>query len=304
MTDTEMPVVVEAPPTALSAAVAWGTPKSLDEAIRMAKLVSDSGIVPKDYAKNPGAVLVAMQMGAELGMAPMASLQNIAVINGRPSLWGDAILAVVKARPSCEWVAETFDDETMTATCQVKRRGNPVVTCTFSQQDAETAGLWKKAGPWQQYPRRMLQMRARAFACRDAFPDALRGLAVAEEAMDAPRPVDYEDVTPPPQGATATEKLKNRLKKKGGDAYDAGSRNAVGPERDTNEASSQPIDRAELDARYNAAVRSMAAGDDEKHAKILDDLDEQAKEKHGVPVDGLKDDALRALVEGLEAKAR
>ena len=55
---------------------------------------------------------------------------------------------------------------------------------TFSQNDAEIAGLWSKAGPWKQYPKRMLQMRARAFCLRDLFPDVLKGLAVAEEVVD------------------------------------------------------------------------------------------------------------------------
>ena len=54
----------------------------------------------------------------------------------------------------------------------------------FTKQDAEKAGLWTKDGTWKNYPKRMLQMRARAFACRDAIPEALKGIAVAEEVMD------------------------------------------------------------------------------------------------------------------------
>jgi hypothetical protein len=50
--------------------------------------------------------------------------------------------------------------------------------------DAKRAGLWTKAGPWQTYPRRMLQMRARSFALRDAFPDVLKGLISVKEALD------------------------------------------------------------------------------------------------------------------------
>jgi hypothetical protein len=53
-------------------------------------------------------------------------------------------------------------------------------------EDAKRAGLAGKQGPWQQYPKRMLQMRARAFALRDVFPDVLRGVYVAEEAADMP----------------------------------------------------------------------------------------------------------------------
>jgi hypothetical protein len=66
----------------------------------------------------------------------------------------------------------------------VKRKGEPDVHSSFSVSDAKRAGLWGKQGPWSQYPKRMLQLRARAFALRDAFPDALRGLASAEEEQD------------------------------------------------------------------------------------------------------------------------
>ncbi len=55
----------------------------------------------------------------------------------------------------------------------------------FSVQDARRAGLWGRPGPWSQYPQRMLQMRARAFALRDAFADVLGGLYLREELEDA-----------------------------------------------------------------------------------------------------------------------
>lgn len=159
-------------------------PSNLAEAIEVAKIIAHSGIVPKQFDGNPGAVLVAIQMGAEIGLSPMAALQGIAVINGRPSLWGDAMLAVVRAHRECDDVVEDFDAKAMTATCTVKRRDKSPVTRTFSLEDAKTAGLWGKQGPWCQYPKRMLAMRARAFALRDSFPDALRGVHCAEEARD------------------------------------------------------------------------------------------------------------------------
>lgn len=111
-------------------------------------------------------------------------MQNLAVINGRPALWGDAVIALVRSSPLCEYVVETDDGQT--ATCKVKRKGEPEQVRTFSMEDARAAGLSGKQGPWVQYPKRMRQMRARAFALRDVFPDVLRGLPVAEEVMDTP----------------------------------------------------------------------------------------------------------------------
>jgi hypothetical protein len=159
-------------------------PANLHEAIEVSKLIAHSGMVPKDYIGKPGAVLVAIEMGHELGLSPMSAIQNIAVINGRPSLWGDAMLALCASHRDCEDIVETLDEKTMTATCMVKRRGRSPVERTFSMADAKTAGLAGKQGPWSQYPKRMLQQRARGFALRDAFPDALRGVVSREEAYD------------------------------------------------------------------------------------------------------------------------
>jgi hypothetical protein len=165
-------------------------PTSLTEAKEFAILISKSDLVPKDYKEKPSNVLVAIQMGMELGLPPMQALQNIAVINGRPAVWGDAMLALVRSNASCEWVKETIagEGDRMVATCVVQRKGDPEPTSrSFSVEDAKKAGLWSKEGPWKNYPKRMLQMRARSWACRDAFPDALRGIGMVEEVQDTPK---------------------------------------------------------------------------------------------------------------------
>ncbi len=159
-------------------------PRNFDEAWRMAEILADSDLVPKDFRGKPGNCLVAIQWGAEVNLGALQSVQNIAVINGRPSMWGDALIALVRSSPLCESIIETDDGHT--ATCRVKRRGEPEQVRTFSAEDAKQAGLQGKQGPWQQYPKRMRQMRARAFALRDVFPDVLKGIPMAEELQDTP----------------------------------------------------------------------------------------------------------------------
>jgi hypothetical protein len=160
------------------------SPQTFEQALTFSQYLADSDMVPKDFKGKPGNCLVAIQWGAELGLKPLQALQNLAIINGRPSLWGDAVIALVRSSPVCEYVIETDDGQT--ASCKVKRRGEPEQVRTFSMEDAQAAGLAGKQGPWAQYPKRMRQMRARAFALRDVFADVLRGLPVAEELMDTP----------------------------------------------------------------------------------------------------------------------
>ncbi len=178
----------------------------MDSLWRFAQYVAVSGLAPKGIEK-PEAIFVAIQMGLEVGLSPMAALQNIAVINGRPTIWGDAQLGIVRATGELEEFAEwyevggqkttrnptTFSDD-VTAVCHVKRKGYEAQDSAFSVADAKRAGLWAKAGTWTQYPARMLRWRSRGFNLRDNFGDALRGMISTEEAMDIPR--DVIDVTP------------------------------------------------------------------------------------------------------------
>jgi hypothetical protein len=161
------------------------SPQTFEQAMKFSHMLAESDFVPKDFKGKPGNCLIAMQWGSEIGLKPLQALQNLAVINCRPALWGDSVIAIVRSSPLCEYVTETDDGKT--ATCTVKRRGEPAQTRMFSMDDARAAGLLGKQGPWTQYPKRMRQMRARAFALRDVFPDVLRGMPVAEEIMDAPR---------------------------------------------------------------------------------------------------------------------
>lgn len=176
-------------------------PHNLSEAQQLSELMAASEIVPKAYQNKPANIFVAVQMGLELGFSPMQSLRFIAVVNGMPSVYGDGLIALCRRHRDWEWIKEEFDPEAMVATCTVKRRGEPERTQTFSWSDAERAGLPKQNEVvWSRYPQRMLQMRARSWALRDTFADAIAGLAVAEEAMDYP-PVDY--ATAPAADATA-----------------------------------------------------------------------------------------------------
>lgn len=188
------------------------TPQNIDEALRLAEIMAKASIIPKDYQGNPGNILVGIQWGAELGLPPLQALQSIAVINGRPAMWGDAVIALVRGSGLMEAMHEDISDTS--ATCTVKRRGEDAESRTFSLEDAKKAGLLGKQGPWAAYTKRMLQMRARAWALRDVFPDVLRGVHVAEEAQDIPpeRPMGPAEVVPMPASSSRTEAIKAKLK--------------------------------------------------------------------------------------------
>lgn len=168
-------------------------PQSLDEAFRVSQAIAASGLAPRGIDKAEQ-IMVAIMAGAELGLAPFQSLQSFAVVNGRPTLWGDGLLAVVRGRGVRvrEW--REGEGDYMVAYCEAIRPDTgEEIERSFSVPEAKKAGLWGKTGPWQQYPQRMLQMRARALALRDGCADMLRGIQVREEVEDYGH---ARDVTP------------------------------------------------------------------------------------------------------------
>ena len=173
---------------------------NFEQALKMSEILAKSDMVPKNFKDKPGDVLVAIAMGHELGLKPLQALQNIAAINGRPTLWGDAMLAVVQAHPDYEYHKEWSDEGNYY--CIVKRVGVDEVQGHFSIDKAKKANLLGKQGPWTQYPERMLQMRARGFALRDSFADALKGIQMREEVQD------YQNEEKP---SAKVEEIKSKL---------------------------------------------------------------------------------------------
>ena len=163
-------------------------PQNFEQAYKFAAAIAASQFAPPSYRGKPDDVLIAMQMGAELGFQPMQSVQGIAVINGRPSVWGDALRALILSAPELALFEESYNEDTKTAHCKIGRTlSNGTVAYfngVFSEEDAKTAGLWGKNGPWKSYPKRMQQWRALGFCARDSFADRLKGIQLAEEVQD------------------------------------------------------------------------------------------------------------------------
>jgi hypothetical protein len=157
--------------------------RNSDDVKTLASLLINAG-----WTKHsPAAACVAIMHGKSLGLNPWQSVQSIAVINGRPTLWGDGLVAVVQRSGECEGIEANVagEGEKMVATVTVHRKNHKApYTQRFSMADAKRAGLLGKAGPWTNYPQRMLVQRARSWALRDAFPDVLNGIIDRDEAED------------------------------------------------------------------------------------------------------------------------
>lgn len=176
------------------------SPRSFQEALQLSEYMAASEMVPKAYRGRAGDCFIVIQWGLEIGMKPLQAMQSIAAINGKPGLYGDAGKALLLAN-GC--IIDEDDTEVVKANgkgrCKIIRPGRPPVQRTFTLEDAKTAGLWNKEGPWRAYPYRQMAWRAFWFAARDAAADLLRGMGGFEEALDHPLVKDMgaaDEVTP------------------------------------------------------------------------------------------------------------
>lgn len=179
-------------------------PTTVEEAARMAKAVIIGGFAPDSYKErdgtmDPNKVMLGIMAAMEAGLPPLYGLRQIAIINGRPTIWGDAAMALVQKHgiitsyteeqigtlPTEKDLSKWPDDYGWRVTIERKGQKGAYVG-EFTVGMAKRAQLWMNAKkvPWMQHPDRMLKIRARAFPLRDGFADALAGLAIREEVED------------------------------------------------------------------------------------------------------------------------
>lgn len=155
-------------------------PITKDDLFKLSKMYADSNLVPDCFKRKSADIVIAWSLGMPLGLSMMQCLLGIAVVNGRPTLWGDVLNGLVLSQPDLETFDEEWDKDSQTWTCTIKRKGRKPVTRTFSMAEAKVAKLYpaKETAAWTKYPKRMIQMRARGFCIRDSYSDVTSGLAV------------------------------------------------------------------------------------------------------------------------------
>lgn len=190
-------------------------PKSFEDAMKICELIASSDFAPKDYKGKPGNIFIAFNMANELGIPHLQALQGIAVVNGRPAIWGDLALALVMKSGLVEQMDERGQTEALDLKSGyffIKRKGidKPIVR-TFTIDEAQKAGLWTKDGTWKNYPGRMLQLRARGFALRDGFADVLKGMVLVEEAEDYVKTAIDTTTVPPTKQLPQENKVEQAV---------------------------------------------------------------------------------------------
>ncbi len=182
-------------------------PSSFDAKLKMAQTLVKSGMLPQGL-NTAEKVCVALEWGHELQLSPMVAVNNIAVINGKPTLSADLMGALVRRSPEyggIEWTCQTDVKAECIITRLLPSGKEEKYTSTFTIEDAKIAGLASK-DVWRKYPRRMLKHRCMSYGLRDVFPDLLAGIYETEEAESItykePTESELRNVTPPAETYT------------------------------------------------------------------------------------------------------
>lgn len=155
-------------------------PSNISEAIKLAQILVSSRLLPKAVA-TPEAAFAIIATGRELGLTAMQSLRSIHVVEGKPTLSADLMIAIAKRAPECEYI-KLVESTDLIATYETKRRGEvgDPTRMSWTIEQAKNAGLTGKDN-WRKYPAAMLRARCAAAICRAVYPDTLLGVYETDE---------------------------------------------------------------------------------------------------------------------------
>jgi hypothetical protein len=168
--------------------------------LSLAATLIKSGLLPASV-KTPEAAVVIIMTGRELGLLPLQALRSISVVEGKPTLSADLLLALAYKSGHCTGyeILELTDEKCVV---QIARNGIVKPPYSYTIEEARKAGLASRPN-WQRHTKAMLRARATAAACRAYFPDVVLGLYTPDE---------LDDLSPvPAEAAPAREIVKTAV---------------------------------------------------------------------------------------------
>lgn len=167
----------------------WTNPDAFSTAARMASALSKSTIVPKEYQRNEGNCIIAIEMANRLKVSPMMVMQNLYIVNGRPAWSSQYIIAMInnskKYKTEIKYKIEGEGDDRSCMAYVEDYNGNIVEGPVISMKMAKDEGWSTKNGSkWKTMPDVMLRYRAASFFGRLNCPDMVMGMYSVEEVQD------------------------------------------------------------------------------------------------------------------------
>lgn len=170
---------------------------NLSVQMKHAEILSQANMIPDKFKGNPANVLVAKELAQSMGESTWVTMSELYFVGNVPTF--SAKYMRTRVRAAKHILRESFDPETMTATCTIIRHDDPDFehTIRWDKAKAEAHGLWGK-GHWKKNPELMLKNRAVSECVREACNEVMGGVDYTREE------VENGDFNTGPVTATAT----------------------------------------------------------------------------------------------------
>jgi len=176
---------------------------------RMAVAFAKSGLFG---IKTPEQGIALMLIAQAEGLHPAVAARDYHVIQGRPALKADAMLARFQAAGGkVSW--DVYSDTEVTGTFSHPSGGSAKLSWTIAQ--AKAAGLTSKE-VWRQYPRAMLRARVISEGIRTVYPGVSVGVYTPEELQDMDAKPAEQEVKAEPAPEVRQKLAPESLQKKEG----------------------------------------------------------------------------------------
>lgn len=169
----------------------FGSGAGFDLLQRMAKLLAASELVPEQFRGKIANCTIALEMAKRIGASPLAVMQSMFIVHGRPSWSSQFIIAAVNSTGKFSPIrfrktgTEGEDDRTCIAWVTEKATGEVLESPPVSISMAKKEGWYSRNGSkWQTMPELMLSYRAATLFGRLYAPEVLMGMKSEEEAID------------------------------------------------------------------------------------------------------------------------
>lgn len=179
------------------AEITFGNSQQFEHAQRVAKMLSASNLIPKEFQNNVQNTMIALEMANRIGASPLMVMQNLYIVHGKPSWSSTFIISAINAcgrfsplRFDLKGSGETLE---CTAWALDKRTNERLDGVKVTMQMAIAEGWVGKAGSkWKTMPELMIRYRSAAFFGRLYAPDILMGMHTVEEVDDFTAMMTFE----------------------------------------------------------------------------------------------------------------
>lgn len=163
--------------------------QKFEEAARMSKALATSTLVPKEYQNNISNCMIAIDTAQRLNISPFATMQNLYIVNGRPSWSSQFIISAInKCHRFSEPLKFKLEGEGNGLKCYAYTKdlnGNELKGPLITMEMARIEGWLNKNGSkWKTMPQVMIQYRAASFFGRLHCPDILMGVYTDDENVE------------------------------------------------------------------------------------------------------------------------